>query len=66
MRVLQDNLYIFLFERYMKPDIAYLVAHDLLTTLADNAATNKVGPHITRTHFVWRSFMTFESVDGST
>ncbi|ELU04076.1 hypothetical protein CAPTEDRAFT_225603 [Capitella teleta] len=37
-----DNLYNFLFQRYMKPEIAYLSAHDFLNSLVENSVQNKL------------------------
>ena len=37
-----DNLYDFLKERYTKPDVTYLAAHDFITAIMEYSSNNKV------------------------
>ncbi|CAH1784655.1 unnamed protein product [Owenia fusiformis] len=36
-----DNLYMFMGDRYLKQDIAYLTSHDLISSIVENAGTSK-------------------------
>ena len=42
-RSITDSLYNFLSERYMKPEVMFMVAHDLLSSLIEHSNSSKVG-----------------------
>ena len=40
--VTQENVYQFLRERYMKPDVTYFAAHDFISSLNETYQLNRV------------------------